>query len=612
MSLDLQIDVEKGKENSKENELKEYKFEKLGDYKGYVWNYALRGEMYMYQIIFLAPTILYFAKKTADSNGEVSAGVNASSVLSITHIIFTLFVLLFSPILGAFCDYTSYRKQILIGCLTVSIVAILFTLMLRKETWQAVVVIFLFGLIAAEISGVPVNSYLPELSKNSKDIAKATSMGIIFYTCSTIIYSLVAYSVTNIASLNTANSNRLACVIAFVVSVPLAFYSCKMFTSREAAHILPQGKSIYTIGFVQIKHSIKELKSQYPVLGQFLFSRSFYTGAIRATIALASSYLVGELDFKPSKVSLILMVGFLCGIPGAMYVRYLAKFFPNPNTSDTNNSSSSNPHSSTTSIMSQETGVSTPTSNTSTTNTTHLNNTQNGVSIEDVIISNPEGGDEMKEIPEDESSSSSSTFPSLSINPKTVIMGILIYKFISFALAPFLMYKPEHASVAFVLVGTWGFTTGMLSSCDKAFYSSMIPGGQEGEFFGIYAFSNSALEWLPPLVFTLFNETMDSMRWSLFSVCGFYLVALLLLLTVDPTLAALQIQHTMNKRRLSLCIEISDSGQFKENGERIELSHSGSDGMERFLGEEEEEEEKKVAEELELATANQKDQHVQL
>ena len=96
-------------------------------------------------------------------------------------------------------------------------------------------------------------------------------------------------------------------------------------------------------------------------------------------------------------------------------------------------------------------------------------------------------------------------------------------------------------------------------------------------------------------------------------MCGFYLVALLLLLTVDPTLAALQIKHTMNKRRLSLCIEISDSGQFKENGERIELSHSGSEGMERFLGEQEEEEEK-VAEELELATTihNQKDQHVQL
>lgn len=70
-------------------------------------------------------------------------------------------------------------------------------------------------------------------------------------------------------------------------------------------------------------------------------------------------------------------------------------------------------------------------------------------------------------------------------------------------------------------------------SYDQALFAGLIPAGQEAELSGLFVFSNSALEWLPPLLFSLCNQGLGSLRWALASLVPFYLVALALLLTVS-------------------------------------------------------------------------------
>lgn len=59
-----------------------------------------------------------------------------------------------------------------------------------------------------------------------------------------------------------------------------------------------------------------------------------------------------------------------------------------------------------------------------------------------------------------------------------------------------------------------------------------MPSGKEAELSGLFVFSNSALEWLPPLLFSLCNQWVGSLRWALASLVGFYLAAIALLATV--------------------------------------------------------------------------------
>ena len=133
----------KGAEGKKE----EFKLKDLGDYQGYVWSYAFKATVYMYMIVFMAPAVLEIAKKSANSKGEVSAGVNASSILSIVYMIYTLVAIFYSPILGALCDYTAYRKEIVSACIVFTLFIVLSSMILTRDTWQLVTGLLLVGFL---------------------------------------------------------------------------------------------------------------------------------------------------------------------------------------------------------------------------------------------------------------------------------------------------------------------------------------------------------------------------------------------------------------------------------------------------------------------------------
>lgn len=72
----------------------------------------------------------------------------------------------------------------------------------------------------------------------------------------------------------------------------------------------------------------------------------------------------------------------------------------------------------------------------------------------------------------------------------------------------------------------------LAGSYDQALFAGLVPSGKEAELSGLFVFSNSALEWLPPLLFSLCNQWVGSLRWALASLVGFYLAAIALLATV--------------------------------------------------------------------------------
>lgn len=91
-----------------------------------------------------------------------------------------------------------------------------------------------------------------------------------------------------------------------------------------------------------------------------------------------------------------------------------------------------------------------------------------------------------------------------------------------------------------------GIMVGPNQSASRSLLSRMVPEQKQGEFFGFYAFSGKLSSILGPLAYGLVLGATESHRVAVGSVAGFFVVGLLVLLTVDEgvgTAAAVQLEH---------------------------------------------------------------------
>lgn len=80
------------------------------------------------------------------------------------------------------------------------------------------------------------------------------------------------------------------------------------------------------------------------------------------------------------------------------------------------------------------------------------------------------------------------------------------------------------AVVALVMGGT--------QALSRAFFSTMIPKGKEGEYFAVYEISDKGTSWLAPMIFGLTLQFTHSYRFAVLSLLVFFVAGLLVLFSV--------------------------------------------------------------------------------
>jgi len=66
----------------------------------------------------------------------------------------------------------------------------------------------------------------------------------------------------------------------------------------------------------------------------------------------------------------------------------------------------------------------------------------------------------------------------------------------------------------------------------RSLFAQMIPPGKEAEFFSIYEISERGTSWIGPLIFGLVNQWLGSLRPAILSLIFFFVVGLVLLVTL--------------------------------------------------------------------------------
>lgn len=119
-----------------------------------------------------------------------------------------------------------------------------------------------------------------------------------------------------------------------------------------------------------------------------------------------------------------------------------------------------------------------------------------------------------------------------SINPIRSLQCCLLFWIVSIATASIFLYKPNQQVAAYVFAAFWGLAIGWVYPTEKTLYVTIIPRGQEAELMGTYICACQMLSWLPPLVFSVMNETGFSMRIGMISLTIYFAASIVILFFV--------------------------------------------------------------------------------
>jgi UMF1 family MFS transporter len=188
--------------------------------------------------------------------------------------------------------------------------------------------LLLVTLVLAELAGVPINAYLPEMSSEYKVITLITAKAQVYYVVVGLLFAAFATAINLALGLSTVNQVRVAILLCVAFSFPSAVYSYQKFTPRGPTRQLQPNDSLWAVGFIENYRLVGILRTKYPQMLQLLTARAFYYGLQRAITGLATTYLVTQIGLSSSQVSNVLLVGFLMGIPGAFVLQFLAVRVP--------------------------------------------------------------------------------------------------------------------------------------------------------------------------------------------------------------------------------------------------------------------------------------------
>ena len=122
----------------------------------------------------------------------------------------------------------------------------------------------------------------------------------------------------------------------------------------------------------------------------------------------------------------------------------------------------------------------------------------------------------------------------------------------------------------------WGVCLGMTFTAPKAFFCTIIPGGREAEMMGIQKLFGKALSWLPPLIYTLINESTDgNMAAAMFSLAFFFLGAAAIFATIDYKKALAHVKPSLVSRTYSAAADVMTAKVHPVDGGDEEIKDGG-------------------------------------
>lgn len=279
--------------------------------------------------VFLGPYLTTVTRAAADASGFVhplGIPVYAGSFFPYVVSLSVLGQVIFLPILGAIADYSHRKKQMLALFAYVGALATIGLFFLEGTNYLWGGVLFLVANLSFGASIVIYNAFLPELaSPDERDAVSSMGWAVGYLGGGVLLaMNLALFAWAGDLGLATGTAVRISLASAGVWWALFTLIPLATLRTRRPLKGVPPGQSYLTLGFRQLRHTIRTA-GDYPQTLLFLVAYLFYNDGVQTVINLSSQFGQEELGLPISTLTqVILMVQFVAFF-GALVFNYVAR-----------------------------------------------------------------------------------------------------------------------------------------------------------------------------------------------------------------------------------------------------------------------------------------------
>jgi MFS transporter, UMF1 family len=280
--------------------------------------------------VFLGPYLTAIAKAAAaGSSGFIyllGIPIYADSYFSYIVSLSVLLQVLFLPILGAIADYSHLKKQMMGLFAYLGAFATMGLYFVQGEAYLLGGLLFLVANLSFGASIVFYNSFLPEIaSPERRDMVSSQGWALGYLGGGLLLAAnLLLFTQADALGIETGHAVRISMASAGMWWAIFTLIPLLALKRRQPRRQLPPGGRYLTVGFKQLRHTLRELP-KYPQTLLFLAAYLLYNDGIQTVIVLSTQFGNQELGIgESSLVQLVLMVQFVA-FGGALLFGHIAR-----------------------------------------------------------------------------------------------------------------------------------------------------------------------------------------------------------------------------------------------------------------------------------------------
>ena len=279
--------------------------------------------------VFLGPFLTSVTSAAADADGFVhplGIPVLADSFFPYMVSLSVLLQVLFLPILGAIADYSHAKKKMLGLFAYIGAFATMGLYFVAGDNYLLGGLLFLIANLSFGASIVFYNAFLPDIADpDHRDQVSSQGWALGYLGGGLLLaVNLVLFTQAENLGVETGHAVRISMASAGVWWAIFTLIPLFSLRTRQPQKQLPSGERYLTVGFKQLRHTLRQLP-RFPQTMLFLLAYLLYNDGIQTVIALSAQFGSQELGMaETSLVTMILMVQFMA-FGGALLFGYLAR-----------------------------------------------------------------------------------------------------------------------------------------------------------------------------------------------------------------------------------------------------------------------------------------------
>jgi UMF1 family MFS transporter len=295
----------------------------------YVYDWANSAFYATVITVFLGPYLTEVTKAAADADGYVrplGIKIAAGSFFPFVVSLSVFCQMFFLPLLGAISDYSNMKKQMMGFFAYLGSFATMGLYFLQGDRYLLGGALFFVANFSIGASIVFYNAYLNDIASPDRRDA-VSSVGYAWgYLGGGLLLAANLFLFKNAESfgMTTGQAVRVSLMSSGVWWAAFTLVPMALLKRHHALKSLPEGESRLSIGFKQLKRTIKELP-RYPHTLLFLLAYLLYNDGIQTVIALATQFGKEELNLDISTLTTTVLIVQFVAFFGAAIFNYVAK-----------------------------------------------------------------------------------------------------------------------------------------------------------------------------------------------------------------------------------------------------------------------------------------------